>query len=112
MKIKHFFVLCLFIENLYFKAESEAFVRVTIEDSNDNAPKFEQNLYILEIGENRRFGTFVGVVQAMDIDEPESKNSRVTYSIDSSYNIDRYFWIDENSGIIWTRQPLDAEKVS
>ncbi|XP_029003393.1 cadherin-18 [Betta splendens] len=82
-----------------------ATLKITVGDV-DEAPVFSMDTYILDVYENAPSGTEVGAVTAQD---PDSRNSPVRYFMDSKEEGERYFRIDETSGVIWTTQPLDRE---
>lgn len=80
-------------------------VIVKIEDANDHAPEFQQLSYEAFINESMPIGSSVLVVSAMDKDQGE--NGYVTYSIGSLNSLP--FTINQFTGIISTREPLDFE---
>ncbi|NXG00439.1 PCDA3 protein, partial [Sakesphorus luctuosus] len=51
---------------------------ISVLDANDNAPRFNQSVYKLQLSENALEGTLVGRVNATDLDE--GINSEVTYT--------------------------------
>lgn len=86
---------------------SEALVRITIDDINDNAPKFSLTSYVVKIREDVPKGSAVAVVTASDPDlGPEGD---VTYALEDS-DSDGTFRIDRLSGTIRTTKPLDFEE--
>ncbi|KAF3703807.1 Cadherin-18 Cadherin-14 Precursor [Channa argus] len=82
-----------------------ATLKITVGDV-DEAPVFSMDYYIMDVYENAPGGTEVGAVTAQD---PDSRNSPVRYFLDSDEHGERYFRIDESSGVIRTTQPLDRE---
>ncbi|XP_067342914.1 cadherin-18 isoform X2 [Channa argus] len=82
-----------------------ATLKITVGDV-DEAPVFSMDYYIMDVYENAPGGTEVGAVTAQD---PDSRNSPVRYFLDSEEHGERYFRIDESSGVIRTTQPLDRE---
>ncbi|XP_032878328.1 protocadherin Fat 3 isoform X3 [Amblyraja radiata] len=80
-------------------------VIVKIEDANDHAPEFQQLSYEAFINESMPIGSSALVVSAMDKDQGE--NGYVTYSIGSLNSLP--FTINQFTGIISTREPLDFE---
>ena len=64
---------------------------------NDNYPIFNKDRYKFRIKENSKRGTFVGAVQAHDMDVDKSSNARITYSLFDQSNIP--FNIKRNTGI-------------
>lgn len=86
---------------------SEALVRISIDDINDNAPKFSLPNYSVKTREDIPKGTVVAVVTASDPDlGPEGE---VVYSLEDS-DSDGTFKIDRLSGTIRTTKPLDFEE--
>ena len=76
---------------------------VHINDTNDNAPYFQQNNYTFTIQEDVKLGTHVETVSALDKD----LNQVIQYVIDHENSNDTYlFKIDENNGVIKTNGSL------
>ncbi|XP_078543895.1 cadherin-18 [Lissotriton helveticus] len=73
----------------------------------DEAPLFTLPSYTLEVYENAKIGTVVGLVTAQD---PDSANNLVRYFIDRSADGDQYFSIDATTGAIRTEKVLDREE--
>ena len=81
--------------------EGTTSVRITLTDENDEAPIFSQTAYTAFISENSPQGTpvlpVIGsstiAIQAVDLDQPNTDNSRVSYQLEgpdaSRFNIDR-----------------------
>lgn len=86
---------------------SEALVRISIDDINDNAPKFSLPNYSVKIREDIPKGTVVAVVTASDPDL--GPDGEVVYSLEDS-DSDGTFKIDRLSGTIRTTKPLDFEE--
>lgn len=80
-------------------------VKVIVEDV-DEPPVFSSPLYPMEVSEATQVGNIIGTVAAHD---PDSANSPVRYSIDRNTDLERYFNIDANSGVITTAKSLDRE---
>ncbi|XP_072369050.1 protocadherin-10-like [Scyliorhinus torazame] len=86
-----------------------AYISITVLDTNDNAPVFEQSLYTVTLMENVPMGTVVIKPNATDLDE--GSNSDIVYSF-SNYNkemIAELFRIDPMSGEIRVKGILDFE---
>ncbi|NXW10132.1 CADH7 protein, partial [Fregetta grallaria] len=80
-------------------------VKIIIED-DDEPPVFTSRLYSMVVSEAAKVGTIIGTVAAHD---PDASNSPVRYSIDRNTDLERYFNIDANSGVITTAKSLDRE---
>uniref|UniRef100_S4RWC7 Cadherin domain-containing protein n=1 Tax=Petromyzon marinus TaxID=7757 RepID=S4RWC7_PETMA len=83
----------------------QAEILVSLEDVNDNAPQFPASHYAVSVYESTAVETLLTRVQATDSDL--GLNRKVTYSfLDSAGG---HFAIDERSGIISLKRPLDRE---
>ncbi|KAF1488032.1 Cadherin-7, partial [Pygoscelis antarcticus] len=80
-------------------------VKIIVEDV-DEPPVFTTRLYSMVVSEAAKVGTIIGTVAAHD---PDASNSPVRYSIDRNTDLERYFNIDANSGVITTAKSLDRE---
>ncbi|KAL8602833.1 hypothetical protein ACOMHN_063778 [Nucella lapillus] len=85
---------------------TDSVLRVEVSDSNDNAPEFSSNEYVLSVPENEVVGTWVGQVTAQDMDSGD--NARLIYGMEDNGKI---FTIDTMLGDIYTTQFLDREKI-
>ncbi len=85
---------------------SDAIVRVTIDDINDNAPAFSLSDYTVRIREDIPIGTVVVVLTANDLDT--GPGGEVSYSL--SEDSESSFKIDKFSGTIRTTKSLDFEE--
>ena len=87
---------------------STTVVRVTIDDINDNPPKFSHSVYNATLLENRNSGTHVIALNATD--EDIGSNGNVTYKIDSTSQIILgTFSIAARTGVLTTKVKLDRE---
>ncbi|XP_051878725.1 cadherin-7a isoform X2 [Pristis pectinata] len=82
-----------------------ATVKLVVEDV-DEAPVFNSPLYKMSVSEAARVGTAIGTVSAHD---PDMANNPVRYSIDRNTDLERYFNIDANTGVITIAKSLDRE---
>ncbi|UJR08141.1 hypothetical protein I4U23_012417 [Adineta vaga] len=80
---------------------------INILDTNDNAPQFEKDIYYVDIQENNFLNTTLIQIFANDSDLEE--NGRITYELNSEIN--RYVWIDSQTGIIRTNIQFDYEEI-
>jgi hypothetical protein len=81
-----------------------ATVTVTLQDINDNNPRFSRTRYSASVAENDPIGTYVASVDATDLDA--GSNAEIVYSLQSSLQ----FTIDELTGNITTTRVLDFEQ--
>lgn len=90
------------------KHTSSAGVQVTFRDINDNAPVFPNPPYRDFIPENEPIGTRVMVIQAIDLDDPETGgNTIIEYSLSDSSN--NQFTINKDTGVIFSNAVFDRE---
>lgn len=85
---------------------SYAEVVVTIEDENDNKPRFSKTLYDVSIAEDRYFGS--SLVRVTATDEDSGQNGNVTYSLAGK---DAGKFRIDAQGLITTYTQLDREQV-
>ncbi|XP_072319756.1 protocadherin-23 [Eucyclogobius newberryi] len=88
---------------------STAFVTVSVTDCNDNAPKFSNTEYHVQVSENSLVGTNLTQVHAHDPDF--GTNGLVRYSIVSG-NGKQHLKIDSQSGVLKINRSLDYEEDS
>ncbi|XP_067105753.1 B-cadherin-like isoform X1 [Osmerus mordax] len=87
---------------------------ITVTDSNDNAPQFEQTSYTAEVPENV-MGAEVVKMQVTDLDDPHSEAWTAVFRIvdgdpDNRFNVTT--GPSKQEGIITTVKELDFERVS
>ena len=75
---------------------STAELSITVDDINDNPPKFNQSLYTTTISENVPEGTIILTVVAEDADDAHTNKTK--YSLEGSY---AHFMINSTSGEIY-----------
>ncbi|NXE47751.1 DSC1 protein, partial [Casuarius casuarius] len=87
---------------------------IRIEDDNDNAPYFTQDLFEFCVPENSKPGIMVGKMIAEDRDEPSSLHTTLKYRIVSQTPpVTPVFGIHSDTGVISVLSPqLDRELVS
>ena len=84
-------------------------VNITIIDTNDNQPIFNQSRYFARVYENATVGTSVIQVQATDRDNGE--NGKLRYHIDQGRSeAENRFEVNPETGIVFVNKPLDYEK--
>ncbi|KAJ7329614.1 hypothetical protein JRQ81_015788, partial [Phrynocephalus forsythii] len=86
------------------------FLTVTVSDTNDHGPVFEQPEYRENIRENLEVGYEVLTIRATDEDAPD--NANLLYRILDAGAGEGVFEIDPHSGIVKTCAPVDREDVS
>ncbi|CAI5652128.1 unnamed protein product [Oreochromis niloticus] len=86
-------------------------VTVTVLDSNDNHPTFNQELYSVTIPENVDRDTSVTTVKATDLDE--GVNGKIEYFFGGELNTKLYdtFSLDKDTGEIRVKGGIDFEKM-
>lgn len=88
---------------------NRANVNITVTDSNDNAPVFNQVSYSARIPEDAQIGDKIIQVSAVDLDSGD--NGRVSYSIENG-NRQNHFTVDSDNGYISVADQLDRETIS
>ncbi|XP_058860276.1 cadherin EGF LAG seven-pass G-type receptor 2-like isoform X2 [Acipenser ruthenus] len=86
-----------------------ATLTISVSDTNDHDPVFEQQDYKESVRENLEIGYEVLTVRATDGDAPI--NSNILYRILNNNGTNGVFEIDPRSGVIRTRGPVDRETV-
>lgn len=76
-------------------------------DNNDNPPRFDREIYYVDIQENNFLNTTLIQVFANDSDLDD--NGRVTYHLNEANQ--NYIWIDNQTGIIRTNIQFDYEDI-
>uniref|UniRef100_H3BE38 Cadherin domain-containing protein n=1 Tax=Latimeria chalumnae TaxID=7897 RepID=H3BE38_LATCH len=87
----------------------QADIVLTIQDVNDNPPRFSSSHYAVAMFDNTTVKTPVIVVLARDSDA-ENNNAEVEYSLVDSAN--GRFSIEESTGIVRLEKPLNEEEQS
>ncbi|KAJ0061580.1 hypothetical protein NL108_005707, partial [Boleophthalmus pectinirostris] len=90
--------------------DTEANITILVEDINDNAPTFTNDLYQVTLPEHTPAGSAVVTVTATDRDSGD--NGRITYRVMSSTQ--EGFYIDPNNGTLFINQraEFDPERPS
>ncbi|XP_068134212.1 protocadherin-1 isoform X3 [Hyperolius riggenbachi] len=89
---------------------SSALLRISILDTNDNAPKFEKMAYEAVLPENSPMGHSVLQVKANDSDQ--GANADIDYSFhQASDMVRRLLHLDRATGLITVQGPIDREDV-
>uniref|UniRef100_A0A671UVR2 Cadherin 11, type 2, OB-cadherin (osteoblast) n=1 Tax=Sparus aurata TaxID=8175 RepID=A0A671UVR2_SPAAU len=85
--------------------KDEATIKISVEDA-DEPPVFVAPSYTFEVEENAPEGTLVGRVHAKDTDVA---NNPVRYMIPRYTDVEQFFAINTEDGMITTMRPLDRE---
>uniref|UniRef100_A0A3B5AAY0 Cadherin 11 n=1 Tax=Stegastes partitus TaxID=144197 RepID=A0A3B5AAY0_9TELE len=85
--------------------KDEATIKISVEDA-DEPPVFVAPSYTFEVEENAPQGTPVGRVHAKDTDVA---NNPVRYMIPRYTDVEQFFSINSEDGMITTTRPLDRE---
>ncbi|XP_063783179.1 cadherin EGF LAG seven-pass G-type receptor 1 isoform X1 [Pseudophryne corroboree] len=86
------------------------YLTVTVSDTNDHAPVFEQSEYRENIRENLEVGYEVMTIRATDGDAPS--NANMLYRLVNADGVNAVFEIDPRSGVVRTRALVDRETVT
>ncbi|XP_054703500.1 cadherin EGF LAG seven-pass G-type receptor 1 isoform X4 [Grus americana] len=92
------------------RRSATTYLTVTVSDTNDHEPVFEQPEYRESIRENLEVGYEVLTIRATDGDAPA--NANMLYRLLEPGAGDGVFEIDPRSGVVRTRAPVDREDVS
>ncbi|XP_051545772.1 cadherin EGF LAG seven-pass G-type receptor 1 [Myxocyprinus asiaticus] len=84
-----------------------AYLTITVSDTNDHAPVFEQTEYRVSIRENVEVGFEVMTIRATDGDAPS--NANMIYKIVNDNEVNTCFEIDPRNGLVKTRVRPDRE---
>ncbi|KAG8439042.1 hypothetical protein GDO86_005295, partial [Hymenochirus boettgeri] len=85
-------------------------IKITVVDINDNFPKFDQEIYKVNVNENIPLNSTILQVSANDKDE--GINSQITYSFSATARqAIRTFTISPINGEIKSKENLDFEKI-
>ncbi|XP_062332590.1 protocadherin-18b isoform X2 [Osmerus eperlanus] len=87
-------------------------LKITISDSNDNSPAFDEQAYVIDLLENSPLGTLIIDLNATDPDE--GTNGKIVYSFSShvSPKILETFKINPENGHITLIKKVDYESTS
>ncbi|CAF0900840.1 unnamed protein product [Brachionus calyciflorus] len=86
---------------------SNIIVKIVIKDLNDNKPKFDQPFYTAQLLETARYGEIIQV-NAIDLDAPNTANSKVIYSIETGNK--EKFSIDSTNGLITINENANLDR--
>uniref|UniRef100_A0A7N6AZJ4 Cadherin EGF LAG seven-pass G-type receptor 1a n=1 Tax=Anabas testudineus TaxID=64144 RepID=A0A7N6AZJ4_ANATE len=89
------------------KRSATSYLTVTVSDTNDHSPVFEQTEYRVSIRENVEVGFEVMTVRATDGDAPS--NANMIYKIVNGDGVNSVFEIDPRNGLVRIRERPDRE---
>lgn len=89
------------------KRSATSYLTVTVSDTNDHSPVFEQNEYRVSIRENVEVGFEVMTIRATDGDAPS--NANMIYKIVNDDGVNSIFEIDSRNGLVRIRERPDRE---
>uniref|UniRef100_A0A8C5MSH5 Cadherin EGF LAG seven-pass G-type receptor 1 n=1 Tax=Leptobrachium leishanense TaxID=445787 RepID=A0A8C5MSH5_9ANUR len=92
------------------RRSATTFLTVTVSDTNDHEPVFEQSEYREYIRENLEVGYEVLTIRATDGDAPS--NANMLYRLLNGDGPNSAFEIDARSGVVRTRAQVDREAVT
>ena len=84
---------------------SQTVIQIHIIDINDNAPVFYFAEYNTQVKEDVKIHSLVYTITAVDADEPNTDNSKITYEMSTSSH-NKLFRIDSHSGDIMLNASL------
>lgn len=86
-----------------------ASIIVRVQDSNDNAPRFDQKSYIINITENSPIGSLVIKVNATDLDEGPNSDLTYSFGLYTSEKALEAFNLNPKSGEIRVKEVINYE---
>ncbi|XP_037369268.1 cadherin EGF LAG seven-pass G-type receptor 1 [Talpa occidentalis] len=90
------------------RRSAATYLTVTVSDTNDHSPVFEQAEYRERVRENLELGYEVLTIRATDGDAPSNANMRYRL-LEGAGGV---FEIDARSGVVRTRAPVDREEAA
>uniref|UniRef100_A0A8C7MDH3 Cadherin EGF LAG seven-pass G-type receptor 1 n=1 Tax=Oncorhynchus kisutch TaxID=8019 RepID=A0A8C7MDH3_ONCKI len=92
------------------RRSATSYLTVTVSDTNDHGPVFEQTEYRVTIRENVEVGFEVMTIRATDGDAPS--NANMVYKIINGDGVNAGFEIDPRHGLVRIRERPDRETMS
>lgn len=89
------------------RRSAASYLFVTISDTNDHSPVFEETEYRISIRENVEVGSEVKTIRATDGDA--SSNANMIYKIVNADEVNSVFKIDPRNGLLRIKERLDRE---
>ncbi|XP_048840289.1 protocadherin alpha-C2-like isoform X4 [Brienomyrus brachyistius] len=88
-----------------------ASIIVRVLDVNDNAPRFDQETYTVNITENAPISTLVIKLNAIDLDDGTNAEIAYAYTLYTFEKTQEMFSLDSNTGEINVKDVIDFEKI-
>uniref|UniRef100_W5MZT5 Protocadherin 1 gamma c 5 n=1 Tax=Lepisosteus oculatus TaxID=7918 RepID=W5MZT5_LEPOC len=85
-------------------------IQVVVQDSNDNAPQFDQTVYKASISENTAPGTVIVTLKTTDLDEGPNGQIQYSFGTHTSDVVQKLFAINPDTGEISVIGDLDYEE--
>ncbi|XP_034019490.1 cadherin EGF LAG seven-pass G-type receptor 1 isoform X2 [Thalassophryne amazonica] len=92
------------------KKSDVSYLTITVSDTNDHSPVFEQTEYRVSIRENVEVGFEVMTIRATDGDAPS--NANMIYKILNDDGVNTVFEIDPRNGLVRIRERPDRETMA
>jgi len=89
-----------------------AAVRLVVLDVDDQAPVFDNDLYVFRVPENKPSGIVLGQVSALDADLPPHNVVRYHVVRHGSVDVSSLFHVDPQSGTVSSLDTFDRERVA
>jgi hypothetical protein len=87
---------------------ANASVRIDVIDANDNAPRFDQYEYQVSIDENMPKMSALFHLNATDLDEENTRNSRIRYKLVNELD---NFYVNELTGWVYNKNSFDFKRL-
>ncbi|MGH0116371.1 UNVERIFIED_CONTAM: hypothetical protein FKN15_035675 [Acipenser sinensis] len=87
-------------------------ITVSVLDTNDNAPQFDQKIYTVNISENTLIGTLVIKLNATDLDDGSNGEKVYSFRRYTSEKTPNIFTLGSNNGEIRVKGTLDFEDLN
>ncbi|KAM9740753.1 protocadherin alpha-C2 [Menidia menidia] len=82
---------------------------VRVQDTNDNPPRFDQQIYSINMTENSPIGTLVMKLNATDLDEGQNAEIIYSFTLYTSEKTQAVFALNPNTGVITVKGTIDYE---
>uniref|UniRef100_A0A3P9IJW6 Protocadherin b n=1 Tax=Oryzias latipes TaxID=8090 RepID=A0A3P9IJW6_ORYLA len=86
-----------------------AIIVVRVQDTNDNPPRFDNQIYIINMTENTPVGTTVTMLNATDLDEGLNAEIVYSFTLYTSEKTQDVFALNSNTGEITVKGMIDYE---